>query len=206
MLRFSVVHAPNGPTQGPGLDFTEQTPLIEESHSYYGPQKYNVEFPYGGGPDNIDGTNAKIPKKRIKERDRVRKPRSKKPGITNIAIDFDGTITADPAHFKRLIDKASGLGHKCHLVTGRPDGEAEYVKRFCSMHGIKFSSMNFYPIPYKFNWVAWDTLMDVRIGSWKATKIEALGATVVFDDNPIHIKQIVKRVPNIYALTPVGGK
>lgn len=38
-----------------------------------------------------------------------------------LAIDFDGTYTADPCFFRELMALAARHGHACVIVTGRSD-------------------------------------------------------------------------------------
>lgn len=42
----------------------------------------------------------------------------------NIAIDYDGTWTADPFLFNAFVGLARHQGHECFIVTGRKQAEA----------------------------------------------------------------------------------
>lgn len=59
----------------------------------------------------------------------------------NIAIDFDGTLTADPFLWSGFIHTAREVGHKVFVVTARRDTEEnrEELKEWMEAHGIKAS-------------------------------------------------------------------
>lgn len=42
----------------------------------------------------------------------------------NIAIDYDGTWSADPFLFNAFVGLARHRGHECYIVTGRKESEA----------------------------------------------------------------------------------
>jgi hypothetical protein len=44
-------------------------------------------------------------------------------GLMRIALDFDGTYTADPALWDTFIDAARRRGHEVHVVTMRHESE-----------------------------------------------------------------------------------
>jgi len=195
MIRLSVVHAPVGPTQGPGLDEDLQTPNIERNHQYVGEEKYEIWAPYGGGGEDREQDVPGLRKKPLKKASRG----------SRVAIDFDGTITLDPRFFRMLVDSIRSTGGRAYLLTGRSVLDKDYVEKFVSRYGMKFHEMHFYPIPYRYDWVAWDLLLGVRVGAWKAKVLAQLGADAVIDDNPVYIGQIIKRLPNILVLRPIGG-
>jgi len=198
-MKLAVVHAPVGPQKGPGLDENLQSPGIEDAHMYPGPRKYDYWDPYGGqGNDNFDETSINPSRKKRRKQRKDSKARK-------VAIDFDGTITAAPWVIKKFMQAVIADGGECHLVTGRPIEERAFVDEFTNRYGMKFSHKHFYPIAYKYSWVGWDTLLDVRIGRWKAGLLDELGIDVVVDDNDVYIQQIVSRLPNIFVLKPIGG-
>ena len=213
MLKFAVVHSPAGPGKGPGLDHTDQVPNIERSHQYTGAEKYESFFPYGGGgADHIDGSNAKLEEKDENVKKNNKKKNRKPSGVkvkkgpkrrACIGIDFDGTITADPDKFRKIINAARDSGATCHLVTGRPKEESDYVKGFCKSYGLEFESMNFYPVAYKYDPATWDMMMDSRIGVWKGEVLNYLSADIHVDDNMIQLSEISKKMPGIKLFTPV---
>lgn len=45
----------------------------------------------------------------------------------NIAIDYDGTWTADPFLFNALVGLARHRGHECFIVTGRKESDRPSV-------------------------------------------------------------------------------
>ena len=198
MIRLSVVHAPVGPQMGPGLDDDIQEPGIEDDCMYTGESKYDMWDPYGGQGEN-------------REYDVPGKKREKRPskGILDgkkcIAIDFDGTVTADPHFFKDLVASLKKSGSKVYLVTGRSALEREDVESYCSTRGLKFDAIHFYPVPYKFDVASWDALTDSRIGMWKAEILKELGADVMIDDNDIYIRIVASRLPEMMILKPVCG-
>lgn len=192
MLRLSVVHSPVGPQQGPGLDEDLQSPGLEDSVMYPGASVFEWWKPYGGyGEDREQDVPGK-----------GHAPRRK----AVYAIDFDGTVTLDPVFFRKLTRDVAAAGGECHLVTGRPEAERPQVVRYLKAYNIEFSGMHFYPVPYHRDWVAWDALMDARVGAWKARVIEEIGADVMVDDNPVYAARVVKRLPGITVLSPSGGK
>ena len=199
MFKLAVVHSPVGPQMGPGLDVDIQMPGLEDSHMYSGPRKYDYWDPYGGqGRDHFDETS-------IDPRRRKRRKKKHDPRASNVAIDFDGTITAAPRVIKQFMKSVQDAGGKCYLVTGRPYTDENKVKEFTGRYGMSFAECHFYPIAYRKDWINWDTLLDVRIGRWKAGILEKLKADVVVDDNLIHIDQIIKHLPDIFVLRPIGG-
>jgi hypothetical protein len=183
---------------GPGLDDDIQETNIEDAHMYTGPEKYEMWDPYGGGGEDREYD--------VPGRKKSPKKSSVFEGKSVVGIDFDGTVTADPGFFKKLVRELRGAGSRVHLITGRSAAERAEVEEYCSRHGLKFDGVHYYPIPYHHDWVAWDTLLEVRIGSWKARVLDDIGAEVMIEDNPVFIRQIVRRNPGIYALMPVGGQ
>ena len=203
MLKFAIVNVQPGPGRDIGLYEPDHLTGIEQAHMYFGPQKYDSEFPYGGpGVGKEDEVEPKVPSKDKKPKGKVLV--KKMPKIV-AAIDFDGTVTMNPRGFKRVIDKASKAGCECHLVTGRPINKRAEVEQYCKRYGIKFASMNFHPVPYDFESIRWDMLLDVRIGAWKARKFAELGINVAVDDNPIHIAQFMRKIPGLLVLKPLEG-
>lgn len=199
MFKLAVVHSPVGPQKGPGLDDNLQSPGLEDSHMYSGPRKYDYWDPYGGqGNDYFDETS-------IDPRRKRRRKKKHDPRASNVAIDFDGTITAAPRLIGQFMKSVAAAGGKCHLVTGRPYTDADLVMDFVNRYGMNFAEYHFYPIAYRIDWISWDTLLDVRIGRWKAGVLEKIKADVVVDDNLIHIDQIIKHLPGIFVLRPIGG-
>lgn len=199
MLKFSVVHVQPGPMRGdPVLYEPDHLSGIEEAHQYVGPMKFDSFFPYGGpGVGKEDEKEPKV--------DRKNKPRvvvKENPKIV-AAVDFDLTLADFPSSLGDALKRAAKSGFEFHLVTGRMEKERCGIEIFCRRHGVVFSSMDFYPLPYRLDYLGRDLLMDARIGSWKAKRISELGATVAIDDNAIHIGQIVRRIPGIVVLKPV---
>lgn len=200
MLKLAVVHAPTGPTQNHGLEAPDMLSGVEEAAMFWGTKPYSralEEAPAQEIPDK----GPRLEKGRTPSGVVVRRV----PKKASIVFDYDGTITSDPKWFAKEVAALMEKGYQCHLVTGRPPNEWHIVKAFCEMYGMKFSSFNLYPFPYEFDWVKWDSLLDARIGAWKAGRIRELGASVVVDDHPIHIDRIIKGNPNIVVLCPVGG-
>lgn len=198
MLRLAVVMKQVGPLNDYGLEGPDQSG-IDDKAMFVG------TLPYGASYESNTDTNKKEDPRGKSEKDKSGVKVTRKPKRQGgIAIDFDGTLTLDPKWFKSEIDRASGAGVRCHLVTGRPEAERGIVEDFCRMYGIKFASMNFYPRPYKYSKDTWDALMDVEIGAWKSKCISDLKADVVVDDNEIYISQIAKGNPGILILKPVG--
>lgn len=196
MIRLAVVHTRVGPQEGPGLDESLQSTNIEKEHEYVGEEIYETILPYGGGGEDREQD---VPGIR-------RRPKKKAARGSRVAIDFDGTITLDPRFFKGLVNSIRTAGGRAYLVTGRSVLDKEYVEKFISRYGIKFHEKYFYPIQYRFDWIAWDILRDARIGAWKAKVLSELGIDAVIDDNPIYINQIIKKLPNILVLRPIGGE
>jgi hypothetical protein len=199
MLRLAVVMIQPGPME----DYGENTPDqsgIEEGALFFD------DLPYSQSYTQDKARNGKrddpMPEEKNGKSGVKVKRAPKRQG--SIAIDFDGTLTLDPAWFKNQIDTVTAQGSECHLVTSRPLSESGYVKDFCNLHGIKFASMNFYPGHYTYVKENWDVLMDVQLGAWKAKRIAELKADAVIDDNEIHISQIAKGNPGILILKPVG--
>lgn len=200
MLRLSVVHAPVGPEEGPGLDDDIQEPGLEERDMYYGPSKYESEFPYGGKGEDREYD---VPGKKQRAVKRTEAEILSEKSV--VGIDFDGTVTADPKFFRELTEKLRSSGVAVHLITGRSYVEQEEVEAYCKMHSLNFSEKHYYPLPYRHDWIGWDTLVEVRIGSWKAKILDEIKAEAMIEDNCVFIDQIIKRLPNITVLRPVGG-
>lgn len=195
MLRLSVVHAPVGPQEGPGLD--ENIQSEEESKVMYtGPQKDDM---FNGS----DVTNGDDPEKSDDSPwhgvETMLKPR----GV--VGIDFDGTVTADPWFFSRLVAGLRSKGWGVYLITGRSSKEEGDVISYCKRYAMAFDAYYFYPIPYRYDPNGRDAILEVRIGSWKADVLSNIKANVMIEDNDVFIRQIVSRLPRITVMKPVGG-
>ena len=186
MLKFSVVHAPlNGE---PGLEPDYMDPFDVDNAMYQG----KTETSYG------DAGVSELPK--------TSKPEKKKKKKKLVAgIDFDGTVTLEPRAFKSIIDRIIAEGGECHLITGRPDAESKEVKAYCDMYGLRFTSMKFYPVHYKFSVIDYDPAIDVKIAKWKAETLNKISADVMVDDSYIYAMAMVKHAPNVLILKPMLG-
>lgn len=118
-----------------------------------------------------------------------------------VSMDLDGVMAANPRELQKLIEKYTNLGCEFHLVTSRHESERPVVESFCNMYGIKFVSMSFCPLPKS---VCEDLLMDVRVGAWKADRIEELGANAVIENRNIHTNIIANRMPGILIFRATG--
>ena len=198
MLKLAVIHGPEGPTQT--MEGPDMVSGVEEAAMYWGPKPYSRSLEETPTPE-IPEKGPRLEKRRSPSGVVVKRV----PKKASIVFDYDGTVTSDPKWFAKEIASLMGKGYKCHLVTGRPPNEWHVVDAFCKLHGMKFSSINLYPFPYEFDWVKWDSLLDARIGAWKAGQVRELNATIIVDDNPIHIDRMMRGNPGIIALCPIGG-
>ena len=93
----------------------------------------------------------------------------------NIALDFDNTITADPAFWKQFTDLARSHGHKVFCVTlrGRDLESLNEVDGFLELHG--FEQM-----------IVWGTALKSKLKT-----MERLGVHVDIwiDDDPERLVQ-----------------
>lgn len=128
--KVSVVHAPNGPTQDYGLDFTHQTPNIEKDHMETGREKYEMEFPYGGaGQDhfNEEKTKLEFNKGRVEKN----KPQVNKPAV-KVIVDKDGTIRAVPvpaSEGKSMFDYKSKMAYILKKLAAPTSDMPEYMDK-----------------------------------------------------------------------------
>ena len=60
----------------------------------------------------------------------------------NIAIDYDGTYSADPFLFNAFIGLARHQGHQCFIVTGRKESEAPSAQAGEIIAGIRVICCN----------------------------------------------------------------
>jgi len=193
VIRLAVVHYQEGPLQGGEYDDLQE-PGLEERDEYVGEQQNPNDRPYcGEGEDRIQDVPGKSKRRLRLDSKKV------------VGIDFDGTVTADPRFFRDLVARLRKAGSKVHLITGRSYVDKAEVDRYCDLYGLNFSAKHFYPLPYRSDWVGWDTLLEVRIGSWKAKVLSDLNAEAMIEDNDVFISQIVARLPTITVLKPVGG-
>jgi hypothetical protein len=198
MLKFSIVFTQPGPQKEPGLFQDFDIENLEREHQYQGTPG-NGEENDGKGDENLQQEDID-PEKAIKD------VSVRKGGMSGmkIAVDYDGTLTLNPAVFKKLLSRLAKAGTKLYLVTGRPEVERDQIESFVKTYGMKFDKMFFYPIAYKYNGISWDITRDIRIGRWKAKVVKDLHADVIIDDNPIYISQVLKSVPEILVLMPRG--
>lgn len=47
----------------------------------------------------------------------------------NLGLDFDGTVTADPETFKKIVKIFRDAGHKVYIVTMRYDSECNDIRK-----------------------------------------------------------------------------
>lgn len=199
MLRLSVVHAPVGPQEGPGLDDDIQSTDKEDSAMYTGPQK-DESFGTGGGDDSSnDVKNPGSDDSPWHGVSAMNLPRSV------VGIDFDGTVTADPRFFSRLVAGLHEKGCKAYLITGRPYTERDNVESYCKRYALEFDAYYFYPFPYRHTSDGVDAILELKIGSWKADVLSSIKANLMIEDSDVFISQIVSRLPRITVMKPVGG-
>lgn len=55
----------------------------------------------------------------------------------NFALDFDDTLTADPALWRKFIADARAVGHQVFIVTARRGEYIDEVREFLADHDIK---------------------------------------------------------------------
>lgn len=120
-----------------------------------------------------------------------------------LGIDFDDTLTLSPKDFKNIIDEVRECGGKCHIITARPNSEADVVEGFCSKHGITVDSTHFYPNEYSYeDYLKNVDRWDARAGRWKSIVAKHLGITVMIDDKAACLRAIGKENPGTVLMKP----
>lgn len=209
MIRFSVVHYQPGPNWDFGNDYsTPEQPggpaTIED-----------VVFSLVNGPDRVlpmkfeawderydqagGELKKKIPQPKLDGVDVKKAPKRR----ASIAIDFNGPIAIDLYSAKKMMERVAKFGCEFHLVTGKTERVRKTIEEMCALHGIKFSSMNFYPVSSQREWPEWEAFAEGKVAGWKAQRLAELDVDILVDDNYGHIRHIVRSIPSIVVLRPV---
>lgn len=121
-----------------------------------------------------------------------------------VALDFDGTITADPKFFAELSKGLASFGAIIIILTGRRWSESQFLLKYLYNNGIVFDLISMYPKEYPDCKIK-DEKLEEEIGSWKEFIIRRLGISVVIDDSDIYAKKILSSNPNVLLLKPINN-
>lgn len=120
-----------------------------------------------------------------------------------VALDFDGTITANPKFFSELSKSLIFFGCKIIILTGRRWSEGAILLQYLRDNGIMFDSIAMFPDEYPDSQIK-DELLEEKIGIWKSCMVKIFGVSIVIDDSDIYAKWILSVNPNILLLKPIN--